>query len=857
MIIFYPPTISSGNPTFQPVEDPRGDKSDKGKSCAIPSANLAQPPNTRAKPQSPLVRFAFFTHELIVNPEHNNPSQMPSTPNTSHPPSAAKSSEATSVLLADTSEEQLASATPLSTQSRIQPPSLHRNRTWNKNRHIHIGSSKKDDLSSSGSLPTTLQSLPTQATPSNPVPVSSIPRSPVAHSHLPVARSLPPQRTEWIYRQPKMRSSSLSVSTSSSSPSTLAPKHISPPSPSRIPLRTRTRPTSSRTKPRPRPQTGFHPHVINIPANPAKKPVHTTLPARPPLALKTTPPQANNKTFWSSLLSRKSDPVKRSVSNPITPGSSSFELLDVATEKSGTASSSLSSLLSQKNYDKEEKAKEAKKAAKLPSQTSSSGLSSLSTSASQAINVTCSVGKGAGLTRSAALAPPHSITSTGSPPRTRSSSASSNSSSSTSRSVSTAATSTSAVSSSPTSPVPTSTKPIHNPAAQVSMSPSKSILSRTSSTASSSRLLHRVAPFTTSFDGTPSSSKSVTFVDVPTVHYATSYAYSDGECESDIGGIGTSGTRGISEEVELETSDEQAAKKAGNGARSVKQGQVTGARWGGNDMKRSGGSYGYWHDQGVDVEAMDLTIKEEDEDVEAMHSEANNANLHEPFQSPAHGAQQRRQRPNPISLKKADTDGAVGLKRLMSLTRKPADSPRKAEMKIAGEVRLNISGPFALGSLPSSLPLTPPSPSLPTPPTSPYSRSTPYTGRSSSSTASLRSHLSYSSSIKHKTPSRSASARTTHYKSYSYSGRMPIPFAPIAPSSAATTSSYDTTRSHGFYPASLRAAPSLESFKSTAGRSVRSLGSAKSTTRTQGFRAWLARLAEGVGISGGIEDDEY
>jgi len=322
-----------------------------------------------------------------------------------------------------------------------------------------------------------------------------------------------------------------------------------------------------------------------------------------------------------------------------------------------------------------------------------------------------------------------------------------------------------------------------------------------------------------------------------------------------VGGTATGGAHSISGEMRPDTSVEQGARKAGNGAHGGKQGQVTGARWSGNDMKRSGGSHPYWHDQGVDVEAMDLTIKEEDEDIEAMHSEPVNPYLHD---SPTHGAQQRRQRSNPTSVKKTDTDGgAVGLKRLMSLTRKPADSPRKAEMRVTGEVRLNISGPFVLGTLPpasSSLPSAHPSPSFPPPLTSPYSRSTPHTGRSSSSSiTSLRSHLSYSSPIKHNTPSRSESARAPHHKSYSYSGRTPIPFAP----SAGTTSSYDNTRSHGFYPTSLRAAPSLESFKSTAGRSVRSVGSAKSTGRTQGFRAWLARVAEGVGIGGGMEDDEY
>ena len=56
---------------------------------------------------------------------------------------------------------------------------------------------------------------------------------------------------------------------------------------------------------------------------------------------------------------------------------------------------------------------------------------------------------------------------------------------------------------------------------------------------------------------------------------------------------------------------EKSRRKARNGAHS--------ARWSGNDT-RSGGSHYYWHDQGLGVEAMDLTIKEERAVRQVMHT---------------------------------------------------------------------------------------------------------------------------------------------------------------------------------------------------------------------------------------------
>ncbi|KAG6814448.1 hypothetical protein H0H92_007452 [Tricholoma furcatifolium] len=234
--------------------------------------------------------------------------------------------------------------------------------------------------------------------------------------------------------------------------------------------------------------------------------------------------------------------------------------------------------------------------------------------------------------------------------------------------------------------------------------------------------------------------------------------------------------------------------------------------------------------------------------------------------------------------------GADGLKRLLSLTR---------SAKMDSSKRPAISGPFTLGSLP---PTTPPpssftmrSPSLSVHHPSAGRSTTSLRSRSGNSPRPSRSRSNSNTTthtypLPHQPRTRSPyyhasnstpSTPTHHHKAQSYSHSQSHPRPPrssrprTAPSSpyATAPSSHTTTEntspmsttssaddgegpsqaSGGVYASSLRAAASLESFRSAAGRSVRSLGSIKSTASARGFRAWLSAK---VGIGSGAAEAE-
>ncbi|KAG6857633.1 hypothetical protein H0H87_010201 [Tephrocybe sp. NHM501043] len=209
---------------------------------------------------------------------------------------------------------------------------------------------------------------------------------------------------------------------------------------------------------------------------------------------------------------------------------------------------------------------------------------------------------------------------------------------------------------------------------------------------------------------------------------------------------------------------------------------------------------------------------------------------------------------------------SAGLKRLLSLTRSGGKTESKTmKTNITPSARLAISGPFALGSLPPSGG-TPSS--LNTRSLSPSS-----IGSSSASIRSLSRTRANSNSTTRTFPlsqqrapyhhaSLSTPATPTHVKAHSYSGlthpmarttkaqrRRTAPAVSYialnsnpSPTSMTSSAGCSPTTMHHPNAPSLRQAPSLESFRSAAGRSVRSLGSIKSTASVRGFRTWLGKV---------------
>ncbi|TFK40898.1 hypothetical protein BDQ12DRAFT_720634 [Crucibulum laeve] len=115
-------------------------------------------------------------------------------------------------------------------------------------------------------------------------------------------------------------------------------------------------------------------------------------------------------------------------------------------------------------------------------------------------------------------------------------------------------------------------------------------------------------------------------------------------------------------------------------------------------------------------------------------------------------------------------------------------------------------------------------------------------------------------SLSRKLPSAPISSETAPQERPSISGPYALgAFSGLTPPTQSTKSfkcqlskpnARASTSPYGGVP--LRTAPSLESFrsaKSYGGKSVRSLGSVKSTASTRGFRSWLSRLGMGAGWS--------
>lgn len=178
-----------------------------------------------------------------------------------------------------------------------------------------------------------------------------------------------------------------------------------------------------------------------------------------------------------------------------------------------------------------------------------------------------------------------------------------------------------------------------------------------------------------------------------------------------------------------------------------------------------------------------------------------------------------------------------GLKRLMSLTRKSPVTPSRFTPSPTGVGRPTISGPFALGSHPQTQTQLQSPPLSPAHPPSPSSTLLSPYATHSLSTTSLRSSGSIRSVHSYRSQTRST---------YTRNGK---------PRQSPANTSDPKSKTGGFSSlptfsasASLRHVPSLESFRSAAGRSVRSLGSVKSSASTKGFRAWLSKLGSGIGI---------
>ncbi|KAG6884862.1 hypothetical protein C0993_007727 [Termitomyces sp. T159_Od127] len=201
------------------------------------------------------------------------------------------------------------------------------------------------------------------------------------------------------------------------------------------------------------------------------------------------------------------------------------------------------------------------------------------------------------------------------------------------------------------------------------------------------------------------------------------------------------------------------------------------------------------------------------------------------------------------------------LKRFWSLGASPPKTERKLKRRSAPlPARPTISGPFALGS-------SPPTHFFPPPPTlhpsasrsSASLRSQARSGTSSTSTlrARARSNSNSTTDTLPVQPRAACSApptpvRTTRPHPHPHP-RRPRTAPPTASASPASTTASLAPRCGPYaYAASLHTAPSLESFRSAAGRSVRSLGSIKSTASARSaIRALLGKI--GIGVGGAAE----
>ncbi|GLB36544.1 hypothetical protein LshimejAT787_0308320 [Lyophyllum shimeji] len=470
------------------------------------------------------------------------------------------------------------------------------------------------------------------------------------------------------------------------------------------------------------------------------------------------------------------------------------------------------------------------------------------------------------------------------PARNRASSSSSNSSNST---ASSGAHSTSTAATSPSPSLASSPKPLPG-------TPAKSILTRSASSSSRAPPSSLAALFSISRGNhsASGSAKSVTFVDEPTVHYPYAGEYGD-DAHAEGEGV-REGEEYVYDEAQYGSGDEDevphsASERTGRDMVDVGEGVV---------LSKAALAW----EMGVDVETMDMSFDSSKPSSAVSGSGVNlDAELQldmgqmyvppeririagviaeeqEDEEEEDGGAEEEERRGREATKVKKGKGREGGLKRLFSLTRSGGSDSRtnskSSDKSNTSPARPTISGPFALGSLPppalsasfSSRSLSPSQLHL-------HSAA----GRSTTSIRSqTRSHLSCprsdSNSTSHRmhtrsryphyTPSASTPSTPTHHKSHSYSHPPSVRPTPHVHATHHTRKGSpvlpdrDTASARGPYASSLRPAPSFESFRSITGRSVRSLGSVRSTASTRGFRAWLARVGEGIGISVGTGEGQ-
>lgn len=429
------------------------------------------------------------------------------------------------------------------------------------------------------------------------------------------------------------------------------------------------------------------------------------------------------------------------------------------------------------------------------------------------------------------------------PQRNRASSASSNSTANSTTSAHSASTS----ATSPSPSVPASPKPPSVPTKSI-LSRSPSVSSRPTPQRSLAALFTR-GPSSGSVSG---SVKSVTFVDEPTVHYPDEY---DSDIEQDHVPKSSYG------DLDLDLDQDDLASGLTKGALA-------------------------W-EMGLDIDTMDLDLSLELDVAPAVNLDAPlELEIGQKYVPP-----KREQIGGILEEDEEVEDEDVtplaankhGLRRFLSLTKPPNAAPPKTERKLKRRsaplpTRPTISGPFALGSPPATYPMTlypfasRSTTSLRSQARSTTTSSSTSTSTSSTSTSTIRARSNSNSTDTlpvlvqrtHRGVPRASSVPSTpiHTKhrthSHAHSRRPRTAPSSTNPSPISTTSSIalGAPPRCGPYPSSLHTAPSLESFRSAAGRSVRSLASIKSTASARSaIRALLGKIGIGAG-AGSVRVDE-
>ncbi|KAG6820355.1 hypothetical protein H0H93_001800 [Arthromyces matolae] len=702
-----------------------------------------------------------------------------------------------------------------------------------------------------------------------------------------------PSPGAWIHRHPKPRAPRVrtpSISTIASGPSSSSrssPSRVTPSS--SLSSRPRTRSTASRAA-QSRSQTHHH-HALSHAnsSSPSKRPIHSSMAPRGKVSAKDKETE-KERSIWN-MLKNPIGVTTKEEEEDVEGSSPESRILDIvnAAERG--------------DEEKEKAVMRSKKGKGLalvigrgrpPPSTSafshsshnrsgslSSTISSRRTSPTSS-TISISLPKPAPFFRPRPPTPPTSCSSN-TPhvhtplPRTRASSASSNS---TSNSLVSAQTiSTPATSPSPSVPAspkpPTSLTSTPNPSSSMPV-PTKSILSRSASTSSRIQPVpprSLAALFTRGVSGSSSVSgsvKSVTFVEEPTVHYPVDYGVSSGP----------------DDDTELQDTDDDPFFVDARDDEEEEVRRPRTSQFGTLELEldeddlASGLSKGAlaW-EMGLDTDTMDLDLSLELDVSPTVNLDAAlELDIGQSYVAPKRenisgiieeDEEELVEHDAPLVREKDPKgEGKTGLKRFLSLS-KPLGSPSKvAEIKSKRRslpARPAISGPFSLGSLPPS---TPPSSSLPsTRSTSPATTKSTQSVRSGSATpVAVPRARSNSNAMRHTFPAHQSRTRSpyypistsvpttpTHIKSHSHSS-TPATYTGSTRTTNGNISPASTTSSVGFnsqtstttrsgcnpYTSTLRGAPSLESFRSAAGRSVRSFGSTASARSA--FRAFLGKV---------------